>query len=121
MRIAIIGASNNKEKFGNKAVRAYKMKEWEVFPINPKEEEIEGLKVYKSILDIPGDLDRIALYIPAKVSLTLIEEFKKKGIKEINISPGAESDELIRALMNAGIKPNLICSILQIGINPSDL
>ncbi|MBN1160112.1 MAG: CoA-binding protein [Candidatus Diapherotrites archaeon] len=121
MRIAIIGASKDRNKFGNMAVRAYKMKGWEVFPVNPHEKEIEGLKVYKSILDIPGELDRVSLYVPAKVSIKLIPEVKKKGIKDINVSPGAESDELIKALKDAGITPHLVCSIMMLGVNPDDL
>ena len=52
MKIAVIGASNNREKFGNKCVRAYLMKGHEVFPVNPKEEKIEGLK-YKTDFFIP--------------------------------------------------------------------
>lgn len=48
--IAIIGASSDRSKFGNKAVRAYKRKGFKVFPINPKESKIEGLKCYRSVI-----------------------------------------------------------------------
>ena len=57
MNIAVIGASADREKFGNKCVRAYVSKGYVVFPVNPKQDIIEELKCYKSILDISEDID----------------------------------------------------------------
>ena len=71
MKIAIIGASNNKEKYGNKAVRAYKKQGHSVYPVNPKEKTIEGLRVYKLILDIPDEIERASIYLPPEIGITL--------------------------------------------------
>ena len=60
--VAIIGASNNHRKFGNKAVRAYQHNGWDVYPVNPHESTIEGLTAYKSIVDVPSPIDRVSLY-----------------------------------------------------------
>lgn len=116
--VAVIGASSNHEKYGNKAVRAYLLKGYEVFPVNPNEKTIEGLKSYKSILDIEEEIDRVTLYVPPKVGLTIIEEIAKKGAKELYINPGAESDELIEKARKLGLNPILACSILAVGLNP---
>jgi len=110
-RIAIIGASTNKEKYGNKAVRAYKKAGWEVYPVNPHEKEVEGLTCYSSVRDIPVTIDTVSLYVPASISINLVKEFKEKGIKKAYVNPGAESDELIQALRAAGIEPLITCSI----------
>ncbi|HZX19756.1 MAG TPA: CoA-binding protein [archaeon] len=118
--IAIIGASANKEKFGNKCVRVYKDLGWKVFPINPVEKAIEGVKCYSSINDVPEKPDLVSIYIPSKVTLTLLEDFKKIGLKEVILNPGAESEELIAALQKAGIKSKLVCSIRMQGISPED-
>ncbi|MFC2174992.1 CoA-binding protein [archaeon] len=121
MNIAVIGASNDKEKWGNKAVRAYATMGWTVFPINPHDREVEGLEAYKSVLKVPYKIDRVSLYTPAEVSLKLVNQIRKVGAKEVFINPGAESDELIEALKKAGIKPLLQCSIIAIGVDPSRL
>ena len=62
--VAIIGASSAKEKYGNKAVRAYLRRGWTVYPVNPNEPTIEGLKTYATITDIPGPVDRASLSAP---------------------------------------------------------
>jgi hypothetical protein len=119
--IAIIGASANREKFGNKAVRAYLSQDWKVFPLNPVEEKIEGLKCYKSITAVPEKPSKVSIYLPPKVTISIIPELKNSGIKEVILNPGAESEELIEALKKSGIKPLLFCSIRAIGIDPDSL
>ena len=93
--VAIIGASADRAKFGNKSVRAHLAQGYEVFPINPKGGEIEGLKAFTSIADIPVErLDRVSLYVPPAVGLALLEEIAAKGCNELWLNPGSESDEL---------------------------
>lgn len=119
--IAIIGASNNRNKFGNKAVRAYLQKGYKVYPVHPLLEAVEGIKAYKSVLDIPEDVDVASFYVPASVGLKVVEEIAKKGIKEIYLNPGAESEELIKKTKGLGINVIQACSILAIGMNPAEL
>ena len=119
--IAIVGASNNRDKFGNKAVRAYLQKGYTVYPVNPKEEKIEGLKVYKSVLDIPEIVDLASFYVPPQIGLGMIEEVAKKGIKEVFLNPGAESDELYEKAQKLGVTPIVACSIVAVGLSPGQL
>jgi hypothetical protein len=118
--IAIIGASNNKNKFGNKCVRAYQSIGWKVFPINTKENNIEGLKCYQSITQLPYKPDRVSIYLPPNITISLIPELLKAKIKNVILNPGAESEELIKALHENGIKTTLACSIRLEGLNPDD-
>ena len=118
--IAIIGASLDRGKFGNKAVRAYKSKGFKVFPINPKKSKIEGLNCYNSVLDINEKIDLASLYLPPDIGIKVINEIAKKGIKLIYLNPGAESDEIVKECKKLGIKPLLQCSIKAIGSNPED-
>jgi hypothetical protein len=65
--VAVVGASADKTEFSNKAIQVHRHAGYDVYPVNPKGETIEGLKCYKSVLDIPVELDRISLYLPPTV------------------------------------------------------
>ena len=116
--VAVIGASNDRTKHGNKAVRAYLRSGFRVYPVNPKEETVENLRAFKSILDIPEEVDRATLYVPPEVGLKIIQEIAQKGVKELYVNPGAESDELVEKAKQLGLNPILACSILDIGLDP---
>ncbi len=107
MTVAIIGASNNRKKYSNKALRAYLISGFKVYPVNPKEDIIEGIKSYKSILDIEDEIDRATLYIPPQLGIKVIDDIAKKGVKELYINPGAESDELVEKAKKTWAKPYL--------------
>ena len=81
--IAIIGASNDRAKFGNKAVRAFLLQGYEVFPVNPKEETIEGLRVFKSIAEVSVRPQMISVYLPPPVLLKVLPDIAAKGCDEL--------------------------------------
>ena len=116
--VAVIGASNVREKYGNKAVRAYLRQGWTVYPVNPNEREVEGLKAYPSITDIPGPVDRATLYLPPQVGLGVLDGIKAKGVEELYVNPGAESDELLARAEAMGLNTIWACSIVEIGERP---
>jgi predicted CoA-binding protein len=116
--VAVIGASNNRSKFGNRAVRAFRQQGYTVLPINPHETEVEGLKTYASVLDVPGPIDMASIYVPPEIGEQIIGELAQKGIPEVWVNPGAESDELIARARALDIQPIIACSIVAIGENP---
>ncbi len=120
--VAIIGASADRTKFGNKSIRAHIAQGYEVFPVNPKGGEIEGLHVYASIGDVPVErLDRVILYVPPAIGLSLIESIAAKGCNELWLNPGSESDELATKARELGLEPIIACSIVDIGMSPHDM
>jgi predicted CoA-binding protein len=119
--VAVIGASSNRRKFGNRAVRAFRQQGHTVIPINPHETEVEGLKAYRSVLDVPGPIDMATIYVPPEVGEQVIGEIAQKGIAEVWLNPGAESDELIARARALNIQPIVACSIMSIGENPHAL
>jgi len=116
--VAVIGASSNRNKFGNRALRAFREQGYTVVPINPNEPEVEGLKTYASVLDVPGAIDMASFYVPPDVGERVIAEVAQKGIGEVWLNPGAESDELIARARALQIQPIVACSIVAIGENP---
>jgi len=120
--IAIIGASADRSKFGNKAVRAYVDQGYQVYPVNPKADEIEGIPAFRSVAEIPAEqLDRVSLYVPPSVGITLLEEIATKGCDELWLNPGSESEELAARARDLGLEPVEACSIVDIGVHPSSL
>ena len=116
--VAVIGASSNRQKFGNRAVRAFQQQGYTVIPINPHETSIEGLKAYSSVLEVPGSVDMASFYVPPDVGEQVIEDIAKKGITEVWLNPGAESDALVARARALNIQPIVACSIVAIGQNP---
>ena len=119
--VAVVGASSDRRKFGNRAVRAFQQQGYTVVPINPHEAEVEGLKAYASVLDVPGPVDMPSLYVPPEIGELVIEEIARKGIAEVWVNPGAESDALIARARALEIQPIVACSIVAIGRNPYTL
>lgn len=119
--VAVIGASTNRAKFGNRAVRAYHAQGYHVIPIHPREREIEGLPAFKSVLDVPTTIDIASFYVPPEIGEQVIEEVVAKGVREVWLNPGADSDALIDKTRALGIRPVVACSIVALGLNPHQL
>jgi uncharacterized protein len=117
--VAVIGASSDRSKFGNKAVRAFVHHGDTVVPINPREAEVEGLKAYATVLDVPGPIDMATFYVPPRVGLALLDEMVKKDIAEVWFNPGADSPELVARARALRLRPIAACSIIGIGESPS--
>jgi predicted CoA-binding protein len=117
--VAVIGASSNRGKFGNKALRAFANKGYTVFPINPTEAEVEGHKAYASVLDVPGTIDLATIYVPGRVGAVVLDEIAKKGIPEVWLNPGADDREVVDKAGSLGLKTRQHCSIIAIGDSPS--
>jgi uncharacterized protein len=112
--VAIVGASSNRAKWGNRSVRAHLQAGYEVFPVNPREKEIEGLKCYKSVLDIPKKLDRVSLYLPPDAGLEVLPEIAKKGCGELFLNPGSESQAIVDLSRKLKVNVVIACSIVAL-------
>jgi uncharacterized protein len=119
--IAIIGASNDRNKFGNKAVRAFQQQGYVVFPVNPKEEAVEGLRAFKSIADVPTRPKMISVYLPPPVLLKVLPDIAAKGCDELWLNPGTETDEVLAEAGRLGLNVVSACSIVGVGVSPANL
>jgi predicted CoA-binding protein len=116
--VAVIGASSNRHKYGNKALRAFERQGYTVIPINPNETEVEGHRTYGSVLDVPGPIDMATVYVPGSVGVKVMDDLAKKGIGEVWLNPGADDDDVIERARSLGLKTIQACSIIGIGDSP---
>ena len=119
--VAVLGASNNRQKYGNKAVRAYVSQGYRVYPVNPTETEVEGLPAYRSILDVPERPNLISVYVPPPVLRKLLPEIAAKGCDELWLNPGTESADALAEAERLGLNVIQACSILGVGVSPGSL
>ncbi len=114
---AVLGASSRRHKYGNKVLRCYLQHHLKVYPINPVENEIEGLAVRRKIADLPADVTSISIITPPAVTEKLVLEAIAHGIRNIWMQPGAESQAAITSCEQNGI--NVIaggpCILVELG------
>lgn len=118
--VAVIGASGDRRKFGNKCVRAYLEAGYRVFPVNPGGGTIEGQEVCARIGEVPVDLDRIALYLPPPKTRALLPEIAAKGaVDGVFFNPGTWTDEILAEARQLGIQARPECAIVALGMTPA--
>lgn len=118
--IAVLGASANRSKYGNKCVRAYLDAGYRVLPINPNEESVEGLPAADRLADLDEEhLDRISVYLPPPVTARVLDEIAEQSADEVWFNPGSATRALILEARDKGITAVDGCSIVDIGKSPS--
>ena len=118
--VAVVGASRDRHKFGNKALRAFRDAGHTVIPINPHETEVEGVRAYASVLDVPGPIDMATVYVQPDTALRLLDEFQRKRIPEIWLNPGADDDDVLAEARKRRLNIIAACSIIGAGKSPGD-
>ena len=124
--VAIVGASADRKKFGNKAVRAYLADGYEVWPVNPKGGEIEGLRVYKSLEELPGLPWEVAVYVHEDQALRVLdaiadlEQEHGDEVAVVYLPPGADTAETIDHARSLGLYAVNTCPIQAIGHSPAE-
>jgi len=119
--VAIVGASADRNKFGNIAVRAFVRQGWRVFPVNPNAAQIENLPAFKSISEVPERPNLISVYLPPPVLLKILPDIAARGCDELWLNPGTESPEAQAAAEKLGLNAIQACSIVGIGLSPSEV
>ena len=119
--VAILGASTDRSKFGNKAVRAFQQQGYTVYPVNPKETAVEGLPAFRSIRDVPVRPQMVSVYLPPPVLLSVLPDIATRGCDELWLNPGTESAEVLAEAERLGLNVVQACSIVGVGVSPGTL
>jgi hypothetical protein len=113
---AVIGVTQNKEKFGYKIWKKLKDNNYEVYAINPKYDEIEGEKCFSSLKDLPVKPEVIDFVVPPAVSLKYIDEANELGIEYLWFQPGTADEKVIDKAEDLGM--NIVfhdCILVALG------
>ena len=99
---AVVGASTDRAKYGNKVLRSYIQNNRKVFPVNPNANEVEGLKAYSDLASLPEKVDAVSIITPPPITEKVVKEALDLGIRHLWMQPGAESEAAIAAAQAAG-------------------
>jgi len=94
-RFAIVGATSNAKKYGYQIFKNLKSRGYEVYPVNPRLKELEGVKCYPNLADIPVRVDVVDFVVPPEVTEVILKECKRLGLDRIWLQPGSESEAAI--------------------------
>jgi predicted CoA-binding protein len=99
----VVGASARRHKYGNKLLRCYQQNGRQAIPVNPREQVIEGADCVGSVLDLPDDVKSLSVITPPEVTERIVQQAISKGIENVWMQPGAESEASVEACRKAGI------------------
>jgi len=115
--IGVVGASNNRDKFGNKVLRCYRQHGYPAIPVHPAQKEIEGIASVASVSELPDQVKSISVITPPQVTEKIVPLAVARGIENIWMQPGAQSEAAIRYCKEQGV--NLIadgtCVLVELG------
>jgi predicted CoA-binding protein len=117
--VAVIGASTDRRKFGNKALRAYRARGFDVLPINPRVSMVEGLPAYASVRDAPRRPDLALVYVPPAIGVGVLDDLAAVGVGQVYLNPGADAPMVVERARALGLNVIRGCAIVAIGESPS--
>jgi predicted CoA-binding protein len=94
-KFAVVGATDNPQKYGNQIVKNLKNRGYEVYPVDPRLKELEGLSCYSGLTDIPIKVDVVDFVVPPKATEEILKQCKELGLSRIWLQPGSESETAI--------------------------
>ena len=103
-RFAVVGSFRNESKYAYRILKTLKKKGYEVYPVNPRLKEIEGVACYVNVKDIPVVVDVVDIVTPPEITKKVVRECREKGITRVWLQPGAESEEAIKFCNENNIK-----------------
>jgi predicted CoA-binding protein len=119
--VAVVGASADRSKYANKAVRAFRDAGWTVFPIHPTLPAVEGIAAYSSLDQLPvRELDQVSFYVSPNVGFRILDQVARKEVGTLWLNPGSESEEILARAAELGLNVIQACSIVGAGQHPDD-
>ena len=106
---AVIGVSQNKEKFGYRIFKRLREKEYDVYGVTPLYKEVDGIQLYSKLENIERPIDVVVFVIKKDYAYDYVEEMTQLGIHYAWMQPGTYDDQLLEHMRSVGITPILAC------------
>ena len=100
---AVIGASRDRAKYGNKVLRCYLQNGRTAWPINPRAGLIEGVDCYPDLASLPGPVHGLSIVTPPEITEQIVEQAAAAGIAHLWMQPGAESARAVERARELGL------------------
>lgn len=114
--VAILGASAKPDRYSNMLLRKLAAAGHAVYPVNPALDSLDGLRVYRSLAELPEGIDVLSVYLNPAHSAELAGDIAASGIPRVIFNPGAENPALARRLAQAGVRVEEACSLVLSGL-----
>jgi uncharacterized protein len=101
---AVVGASSNRDKYGNKVLRCYGQHELSVVAVNPRAQEIEGFRCYATLRDVPGEPRAVSVVAPPGLAQSIVDDAIESGVRHLWFQPGAEDQAAVDAGRQRGLE-----------------
>ena len=103
-KFAVVGATDNPEKYGHQILINLKSRNYEVYPVNPRLDTVEGMKCYPTIADIPEKVDVVDFVVPPAATESILKDCLKLGLDRIWLQPGSESEAAVKFCEDNNLK-----------------
>ncbi len=113
--VAIVGASPKPDRYSHQAVLKFRERGYTVHPVNPAGQEVDGLKAYRTLAEVPGAPDIICMYVNPATGLTMLDEIVAKRPRVLWLNPGADGEPLASAARARGLNVVEACSLVALG------
>jgi len=114
---AVVGASNNKQRYGYKIMKRLLLHNYNVFPVSRNYEEVQGAKAYGLLTDIEDTIDVVDMVVNPSIGIHIIDDCAKKGVKCVILQPGASSPEIKKKAESLGIEAVDACVLVLLSWN----
>ncbi|MCB9879628.1 MAG: CoA-binding protein [Planctomycetes bacterium] len=101
---AVVGASQDRAKYGNKVLRCYRQHGLQVVGVHPKLTEVEGVPCYATLRDVPGAAPSVSVVAPPAAARGIVDDAIARGVRHLWFQPGAERDDATAAARAAGLE-----------------
>jgi predicted CoA-binding protein len=118
--VIVLGASPQRWRFSNKAVRCYREEGYRVFPVHPTAPEVEGIPAVASLDRVPEPAELLLVYVRPEIGLRCVENGVPSGIRSVTLNPGTSRADLVRRLAELGLEVREECAIVALGRSPSE-
>ena len=114
MNVAVVGASNNSERYSHQAVLLLQEQGHTPYPVHPSIDEVAGLAVYEAVHVIPSPIDTVSVYVSGRNQTSLADDLLKSGVRRVIFNPGAENAEVAGRLREAGVEVVEACTLVML-------